>query len=134
MFRKKKAELASVATVLGTFVWDSSYENWSCEVVQGTGKLVLSYDGNPLQVARIAKFQQILADLAVLSPVALETTARDIEDHDHSKDEMELIGVTIDPSDDEEAFSLDFGFSKWPDGGLTVHFRGREVVASHIDD
>ena len=33
-----------------------------------------------------------------------------------------------------DGFSLISGFRKWPDGALTVHFRGREVIDSHIDD
>jgi len=133
-WKKKKTDPAVVATPFGNFVWDADDETWSCEVQEGERKLNLWYQGNPLQTAHVARFQQILADVEVLSRLALESNARDIEGYDHSKDEMELVGAAIDPSEGDDEFSLSFGFRKWPDGGLTVHFRGREVIASHIDD
>ena len=87
-----------------------------------------------MQTAHVARFQQILADIEILSKLALESNTSDIEAYDHAEHEMELGVVAIDSSEGDEEFSLSFGFQKWPDGNLTVHFRGREIVGSHIDD
>ena len=79
-----------------------------------------------MQTAHVARFAQILADIEVLSKLALESNTSDIGGYDRTENEMELIAaVVLDPSEDgDEEFSLDFGFQKWPDGGLTVQFQG----------
>lgn len=54
---------------------------------------------------------------------ALNEVKDDIEHYDHSKEQMELFGICIDPSEKDENFQLEFNFNNWPDGGLTVHFK-----------
>jgi len=132
--KKKKTDVPEVAAPFGNFVWDGSSGTWSCDVQHGEGTLVLWYEGTPLQAAHVARFQQILIDIEVLSKLGLDSSTGDIESYGHSPNDMELIGAAIDPSEGDEEFSMSFGFRKWPDGALTVHFRGRTVVASHIDD
>ena len=75
-------------------MWDDRNRLWECEVQKGGRTLFLWYDGNPLQTAHVARFQQILADIEVLSKLALESNISDIEGYDHAAHEMELIGIT----------------------------------------
>jgi len=136
MFWKRKIkenETLIIDSQFGEFVWSHSYA-WYCDYEYRNSKLSLTYIGNKFNLNDLDQFQKALDSLESLMASALNEVKDDIEHYDHSKEQMELFGICIDPSENDEDFQLEFNFENWPDGGLTVHFKNEKVIASSIDD
>jgi len=132
-WKKKPAKSISIVTELGEFIWDGHFA-WECDSNRNDESVQLMYVGARFEVGRLPRFEHALSNLRSIVSTALEASREKIAAYHHSKDQMSLISVTIDPEESDEDYQLDFGFANWPDGGLTVHFRDAAVIASHVDD
>jgi hypothetical protein len=134
LWKRPQKALPAVVTPYGVFTWDATLSAWSSEYEWKNRRISLWYMGNKLNPADLSRFEEAFRHLDELSELALSANHREIAEYDHRIEQMSLIGLTIDPGEAEEDLQLDFCFSDWPDGGLTVHIKGQRVVSSHIDD
>ena len=131
--KKEENETLIVDSQFGEFVWKYSHA-WYCDYKYRNSELSLSYIGNKFNRNDLDQFKKTLDSLENLIASALNEVKDDIEHYDHSKEQMELFGICIDPSEKDEDFQLEFNFENWPDGCLIVHFKNDKVIASSIDD
>jgi len=132
-WNKKKIETKKVTTRLGDFVYDGS-NFWDCKYTLDGSDLDLSYFATQFDSEHVNRFELAIHKLKEIVPLALEVNKDDILSYKHTKEQMVLLGITVDPDENDEDFQLDFTFSNWPEGGLTVHIKENKILASHIDD
>ena len=101
MFWKRKKEVNETLIAdsqFGEFVWKHSH-GWYCDYKYRNSELSLSYIGDKFNINDLDQFKKALDSLESLIASALNEVKDDIEHYDYSKEQMELFGICIDPSE-----------------------------------
>ncbi len=120
---------------LGKFTYSGG---WWSGVVGGPdgGVLSLGMDGdrNQPNSHALEMAQRLVASAAELKQLALEYLRRreDVREFAEGNGELEFDG--LDVGDEEGLFDVTFGFSKWPDGYVTVRFTGGKPTGVMMGD